>query len=106
MTQHILKPARADRIKVVNRRPRLCLLCGHESVGPCSVSLDVRAALVAFAREEGRTWKARLRLLWDEGNEVVMHGQTTGGFLRQARNIIGPSGLDRITTAVLARISN
>jgi len=41
-----------------------------------------------FAQENGRTWRAKLRHLWNIGQDE--------GLLRQARNTIGPSGLDKV----------
>ena len=41
-----------------------------------------------FANEHGRSWRSKLRRLWDSGGDT--------GLLRQARNAIGPSGLDSI----------
>jgi hypothetical protein len=40
-----------------------------------NVSWGILAALLTFKKENGRTWKSKLR---------------------QARNLIGPSGLDRV----------
>lgn len=45
-------------------------------------------ALQAYAAEHGRYWKSKLRELW-------MTGQDSGP-LRRVRNIVGPSGLDRV----------
>ena len=45
------------------------------------------AALVAYARENGRTWKSRLNHDWSTG-------QSTGA-LQQVRNSFGPSWLIR-----------
>lgn len=49
---------------------------------------EVIERLRAFKGEHGRTWKAKLRSLWNQGKDE--------GLLRQARNIIGPSRLDKI----------
>lgn len=53
-----------------------------------TIDPEILDRLKAFAAEHGRTWKAQLRRLWNTGRD--------SGLLRQARNQIGPSGLDRI----------
>lgn len=52
------------------------------------------AAIVRFANDNGRTWKSKLRALWISGRDE--------GGLRNARNMIGPSGLDKVTARTLA----
>lgn len=55
------------------------------------ISPNTRAALLAlerFAVANGRKWKAKLRRIWEAGNDE--------GDLRLARNIIGPVNLDYI----------
>lgn len=52
---------------------------------PVTLPLDVEAALREFAAAHGRTWKSKLRDLWTSGRDE--------GPLRQARNVLGPSGL-------------
>lgn len=49
---------------------------------------QILVALRKFRDKHGRTWKAQLRSLWNTGRDE--------GPLRMARNIIGPSGLDKI----------
>jgi hypothetical protein len=56
---------------------------------------EVRFALAVFARDHGRQWKAALRHLWSIGKDE--------GYLRHARNLIGPTGLDKITHRMLRR---
>ena len=53
-----------------------------------TVPPEVVAAVIAFANANGRTWRAKLRSLWNSGRDT--------GLLRQARNTIGPSGIDRL----------
>lgn len=51
-------------------------------------------ALRAFAAAHGRCWKSHLRRLWSSGRDV--------GELRRLRNVLGPSGLARISVRPLA----
>jgi len=53
-----------------------------------NVSQEIIEALRTFANEHGRSWRSKLRRLWDASGDE--------GLLRQARNVIGPSGLDSI----------
>jgi hypothetical protein len=52
-----------------------------------TIEQQAMKALQEFAKENGRTWKAKLRSLWNSGKDEAG--------LRLARNIYGPSGLDR-----------
>ena len=54
------------------------------------LSVDDLAELRTFTDKEGRTWKAKLRQLWLENGDV------DNPALRRVRNIIGPSGLDKV----------
>lgn len=75
-----------------------CLWCHSPFRSPgCPVDDEVRIAVKAFAHKHGRTWKSALRKLWTSGKDE--------GPLRQARNMIGPSGLDRISQSVLERVN-
>lgn len=65
-----------------------CRWCGRRH-GDCSVTIEMRLALRRFARGNGRTWKKKLRDAWMEGADL-------GPELQMVRNIIGPTGLDRI----------
>jgi len=86
-----------------SRHPRCrCLWCGsdrpwHER-HDCPVSNDLKARIAGFARAAGRTWKTQLCRLWESG------GDSNDAELRQARNIIGPYGLDRITPQMIQKI--
>lgn len=69
-------------------RQRDCRACGapnHFKSGvnslPC-VSVELFGALVSYAKENGRTWRAKLRALWESGKDE--------GPLRGLRNVIGP----------------
>jgi hypothetical protein len=74
-----------------------CRWCGMRRLdGDCPVTDDIRRRLKVFAATQGRNWKAALRLLWLRGEDE--------GLLRQARNTIGPSGLDRISPRLLDRV--
>lgn len=69
----------------------VCRWCGRGSVacpsrGEC-LSEQEREKFVAFIEANGRSWRAKLRALWAAGSEE----------LRQVRNIIGPSGLSRVS---------
>lgn len=74
---------------------QLCPTCGvmrihhpHNAIYDCPVPKEVTAALLAFKVANGLRWKSKLRSLWNSGNDE--------GLLRQARNMIGPSRLDKI----------
>lgn len=73
-----------------------CSWCGENvyHYAECRASDETRQAVADFARANGRTWKAKLRALWTAG--------TDEGWLRRARNVIGPSNLDRIDAITLA----
>ena len=58
------------------------------SFGEGYIPSGMVAALRQFRDLHGRKWKAALRSLWESGLDE--------GVLRQARNLIGPSGLDRL----------
>lgn len=84
------------RWPVRNAMQRACVRCGvalmahtptPESSHGCRVPDDVWKAIVTYAAENGRTWRANLRALWTSGRDVAE--------LRQARNILGPTGLDK-----------
>jgi hypothetical protein len=60
----------------------------------CPIDAEVRLAIASFAASHGRRWKSALRDLWSSGRDADPN-------LRRARNLIGPSGLDRITASVL-----
>jgi hypothetical protein len=80
-----------------------CKWCGRRGVtrfGPpeCGATDEIRTALRDFAKEHGRTWKSKLRELWMQGKD------DSSPLLRQARNVIGPRQLDKITAAMLARV--
>lgn len=49
--------------------------------------------LRAFKKEHGRCWKGQLRALWMTGMDA---SEPEGHLLRQIRNRIGPSGLDKV----------
>jgi len=55
----------------------------------CSVRPDITRALVEFRNQNGARWKAKLVALWESGQD--------DGLLREARNMIGPSRLYKIT---------
>lgn len=50
------------------------------------------ARLVEFAKSHGRNWKSELLTLWLNGGDA---NQRDGHLLRQVRNQLGPSWLDR-----------
>ncbi len=49
--------------------------------------------LRAFAKQHGRTWKSKLRTLWMRGADA---NEPDGHLLRQVRNRVGPSGLEKV----------
>ncbi len=51
-------------------------------------NMDMHQALRDFAKANGRNWKAKLRELWASG------GDDDQPLLRQARNRLGPRGLE------------
>lgn len=74
---------------------QLCPTCGRMRIHhpdarlyDCPVPREVTAALKAYALANGVRWKAKLRALWDSGQDE--------GPLRQARNLIGPTRIARI----------
>jgi hypothetical protein len=76
-------------------RLKVCRKCGrkvngyHDSVIPCPMTPDMMAALASWKEEKGRTWKAQLRDAWTRGRYL-------GNELQNVRNVVGPSGLDKI----------
>ncbi len=82
-----------------SKRPQCkCLWCGRDRpwfpTHDCGATNAVRAAVAGYASQYGRTWKAALRRAWEQGKDL-------GPELQQARNVIGPTGLARITAAVV-----
>jgi hypothetical protein len=61
-----------------------------QSSRPEELTIDEQAALRAWANEEGRTWKAALRLAWETGN---YGGSDHDADLQRIRNRLGPSWL-------------
>jgi len=64
---------------------------------PISVG-NVLVAIQKYAKNNGRTWKSKLRSYWSRSkNSSVdeIHSDLT--LLQAARNIYGPSGLDELT---------
>lgn len=58
----------------------------NEELGP-----EHHAALKRYAAANGRTWKTKLNTDWEKGHT---HGDDTAN-IRQVRNLIGPSGLQK-----------
>jgi hypothetical protein len=73
-----------------------CPRCGqmrvHHPNGyyECPVPREVTEALRQFRDDNGRRWKSKLRELWMQGADA------DDFLLRQARNMIGPTRLDKI----------
>lgn len=90
------------RIRIIGRRcPKiqLCPTCGHMRVNHpganyflCPVPIAVSAAIRAFALENGKRWKSKLIELWASGRD--------DGYLRQARNLIGPFRIYKIAVSL------
>lgn len=55
------------------------------------------AALVVFAKANGRSWKAALNHCWSEGCYRKYNGTDDEGSLQQIRNTFGPSWLVRFS---------
>ena len=75
----------------------MCRWCSQYVNGAtpeCPMTQEMREALRDFAKQYGRSWKTELRNAW-------MRGVDVGSALQQVRNVIGPSGLDRIRTSML-----
>ncbi len=53
------------------------------------------AALRAFATKNGRTWKSRLRMIWETGRYTDYTGDT--GYLQSVRNGFGPTWLTKFS---------
>ena len=51
---------------------------------------EQRAALERYARVYGRTWKSKLNTAWFNGTDS---NEPDGCYLRQVRNLFGPSWL-------------
>jgi hypothetical protein len=58
------------------------------NISACPVPDEVLIAIRQFRRENGKSWKAKLSAFWLSGKDE--------GALRNARNMIGPSGLYKI----------
>ena len=72
-----------------------CLWCGRSGRGEdCAVTHDMRLALQAFIRENGRTWKSKLIAAWTRGDGV-------GPELQQVRNVLGPTRLLKLRTEMV-----
>lgn len=91
---HNAKFERAFRERAAN-----CLMFNSprapEASGPVGIydklSSYQLAALITFADSNGRNWKAELRALWSSGRNE------NSGALREIRNNLGPSYLEKIT---------
>ena len=91
------RPSRGKGIIVGRRCPKiqLCPTCGQMRVHHpdgyhvCPVPKDVTEAIASFAYLHGKRWKFALVRLWTSGKD--------DGLLRQARNMIGPRRLYKIT---------
>lgn len=71
-----------------------CIWCGDNApTGVCPVSASIRLAVVRYALVNGPGWRGSLSRLWASGKDE--------GNLRNARNMIGPSGLHRITQHII-----
>lgn len=79
-----------------------CRWCGRRG-GDCRTTMEMRIALKRYAISGGRTWKAKLSADWERGGVSEM-GYPIDPFLMQLRNIIGPSGLQKITPLMLERV--
>jgi len=75
-----------------------CRWCGSGRFAgeECPVDDEMRLALASFAHSYGRCWKSRLTWSWNRDQDL-------GPELRRVRNVIGPSGLRRITDDMLTR---
>lgn len=56
-------------------------------------SVAQMAALVSFAKRNGRCWRARLYNAWCSGRDAL---EPEGALLRQLRNDFGPKWLARV----------
>jgi len=76
-----------------------CRWCGKRRGGDCQVTQEMRYALKLFAKGNGRAWKSKLRQEWETG------GYGLGDHIQQPlmllRNIIGPTGLDKLPSHLL-----
>ena len=54
---------------------------------------EQRDRLQQFRDEHGRNWKDKLRMLWMRGADTR---EPDGHLLRQIRNTVGPSGLEKV----------
>jgi len=75
-----------------------CLWCGQHRhhCRPCRMPTHLRLALRTYAAAHGRTWRSQLLEQWRRGEESDLQ-------LRRIRNLLGPSGLQRIPTWLIRR---
>lgn len=89
-------------------RQNSCLWCGKpvlrcDPFEDCRVDTETRIALKRYAVAVGRRWKSSLQADWERGGVSEM-GYAIDPLLVRLRNIIGPSGLRRITPLMLERV--
>lgn len=74
-----------------------CLWCNSWNTrGDCPVTAEMRFALHSWMIENGHLWKSKLLKAW-------MNGMDVGPELLRLRNLIGPSGILKITSSRLER---
>ena len=83
-----------------NYGQRLCPRCAqhcpcHYAGRVCPITDEIRAALKAYAVENGPRWKAKLCAEWERACSGVSDIDVRA-LLQQARNILGPSRLYKI----------
>jgi hypothetical protein len=66
-----------------------------EANGRCPISDETWDGIVAFAREHGRNWRAKLRKVWALDQDA--DGSLRSAILRSFRNAVGPGRrLDKV----------
>lgn len=67
-----------------------------------TLSTEQEAAIIRFARDNGRTWKQALGAAWMDGSDA---NESDGGYLRQVRNQFGPSWLFKYKLPVKPQVT-
>lgn len=83
-----MKQRRCPRIQLCPKCGRMKIHHPRGDLYDCPVPSEVIQRLREFKQANGIRWKAKLRALWTSGQDE--------GLLRQARNMIGPSRIDKI----------
>ncbi len=80
-----------------------CLWCGAHPRHPveCRVTVEIRQTIATFAVVAGRTWKSKLRTMWETGD---YENHPDPQLLQQYRNIAGSRLLSKVTPQMLKAV--